>query len=156
MVDVNKKTKTHDGRTPLELALQKCHDCLDKGASNEIYHGIAITLMKSDATVDGVEKNVLRLAVNFPVILKNILERHPQYYNSLGKAVKHLHKRYSRTGFIELVLQKGVDIIVTDLIDKESTTMFLKTFTNDDGETPLHTVAKLGKVEIVKRLMECK
>ena len=34
--------------------------------------------------------------------------------------------------------------------------MFLKTFTNDDGETPLHTVAKLGKVEIVKRLMECK
>ena len=79
LVDVNKKTKTHDGRTPLELALQKCHDCLDKGASNEIYHGIAITLMKSDATVDGVEKNVLRLAVNFPVILKNILERHPQY-----------------------------------------------------------------------------
>ena len=140
----------------MELALQKCHDCLDKGVSNEIYHGIAITLMKSDATVDGVEENVLQLAVNFPVILKNILERHPRYYNSLCNAVKHLHKSYSRTGFIELVLQKGVDIIVTDLIDKESTTMFLKTYTNDDGETPLHTVAKLGKVEIVKRLMECK
>ena len=154
MADVNKKT--HDGRTPLELVLQKCCDCLDKGASNEIYHGIAITLMKSDATVDGVEENVLRLAVNFPVILKNILERHPQYYNSLRKAVKHLHKSYSRTGFIELVLQQGVDIIVMDLIDMESTTMFLKTYTNDDGETPLHTVAKLGKVEIVKRLMECK
>ena len=146
--------------TPLGLALQKCYQCLDEGTSKEIYHEIAITLMSSDDTIDGVDESVLGLAVNFPVILKRILERHPKFYQSradfsylVRTLTGGLHRSYSKTGFIELMLRHSVDSIVMDLIDKDP--VFLKGYANFANETALHTAAKLGKVVIVKRLMEC-
>ena len=147
--------------TPLELALLKCCEYIDKDTSKEkTYHGIATILMKSDDTIDGVDENVLGLAVNFPVILKNILERHPEFYqrradlSSLARALTEgLCVSYSRAGFVELIFQKSQNSIIMDLIDKDSA--FLKGYTNSFGETALHTAAKLGKVVIVKRLMEC-
>ena len=155
--------------TPLELALQKCCECIAEGTSKETYHGtsketyhgIAIILMKSDDTIDGVGENVLRLAVNFPVILKRILERHPEFYqsraglSSLAKALTGglCSNYYNTAGFVELMLRQSAGSIVMDLIDKDSA--FLKRYINSVGETALHTAAKLGKVVIVKRLMEC-
>ena len=152
--------------TPLELALQKCCECIDEGTSKETYHGIATILMKSDDTIDGVDENVLGLAVNFPVILKRILEHHPEFYqsrevyqsrpalSSLAKALTGgLCSSYYNAGFVELMLRQSAGSIVMDLIDKDSA--FLKRYTNFFGETALHTAAKLGKVVIVKRLMEC-
>ena len=160
LVDVNKKTRTTN-MTPLGLALKKCCNYLGEDPPKETYqkyHGIVVTLMKSDDIIDGVDENVLGFAVNFPAILKNILEHRPQYYQS-GSDQSPLVRAINRglynkaTGFIELVLRQSADGIVMDLIDKDSE--FLKKYRNDDGETPLHTAAKLGNVVIVKRLMDC-
>lgn len=145
--------------TPLKLAFQKCRECLDKGdTAMEPFYGIAVTLMEIDETAVGADESVLRLAINFPVFLKKILQHHEEYYeckdnsSPLTRAIrKGLLNRYSRIGFIELMLQKGADSIVMDLIDRDPA--FLKSYINPALETPLHTAAKLGKDVIAKRLM---
>ena len=160
LLDVNRKTK-NSNMSPLKLALQKCCECLDSGDTKmEPYHGIASILMNSKETAIGADESVLRMAVNFPVILKKILHHHPEYYQCTGDLSpitiairKGLLEHYSQMGFIEHMLQQGADSIVMDLINKDSGHGFLKTYTNHIGETPLHTAAKLGKDVVAKALM---
>ena len=147
--------------TPLRLALQKCFEYLgndDNRTLKEKYHGVAIILMKSDDTIKGVDENVLGLAVNFPVILLRILERHPEFYQSkaglsfLARALNEgLHYSYCTAGWVELMLRQSANMIVMDFIEKDRT--FLEGYTNLVKETPLHTAAKLGKTVVVRTLM---
>ena len=159
MLDVNVKTRINN-KTPLQLALEKCCDCIIREADYKQFFGIIQILMKSTKAAIGADESVLRLAVNFPVILKNILAHHPEFYqhrpgilspltNALNLGlIGYTHDK----GIFELLLEKNVEDVVNILIDKDPD--YVKTFVSTGGETPLHTVAKLGNVEIVRRLME--
>ena len=161
LLDVNQPT-SQGNMTPLKLALQKCCDCLNENSSMNQFHEIAITLMgDDDDTATGADESVLRLAVNFPVILKKILNKHPEYctphgaygLSALAVAIRSgLLEMYSNKGFIELALDRHADTIVMDLIKKNP--IFLKTYKNAINETPLHTAAKLNEKSIAKSLME--
>ena len=160
-VDVNAKTKK-EGDTPLKLALQKCCDCVENNITVEPFFGIAQMLMKSDKTAAGADKSVLRLAINFPVFLKELLTCHQEFCqcgdnksSALASVIRSgLLPRYSKMGFIELMLQQNADSIVMDLINNDPD--FVKIYVNTSGETPLHTAAKLGNDMIAKQLMESK
>ena len=145
--------------TPLKLVLEKCCDCIVKETNMEPFHDVAVTLMKSKKAAEGADRSVLRLAVNFPVILKGILIHHQDFYqhidgmpSALTEGIKGLVGENYKMGFIELVLRQNADSIVEDLINYDPE--YVKTYTNTSGETPLHTAAKLGNEKIAEQLMK--
>ena len=157
MLDVNVRTRIN--KTPLQLALEKCRDCIIREADCNQFFGIAQILMKKERAAIGADESVLELAVNFPVILKNILAHHPEFYQHRGILSPLTNALNSgligdthNKGIFEVLLEKNVKDVVNILIDKDPN--YVKTFVSAGGETPLHTVAKLGNVEIVRRLME--
>lgn len=121
------------------------------------YLAVAIKLLDSDAEVNDI---VLRDAVNFPKVLVDILRKNSKYYKPIGggrsqltKAIQSgFDKCFSRTGFVELVLRQNADMIIKKLITEDPN--YLKNYTNSVGETPLHSAAKVGKVEITQLLMQ--
>ncbi|XP_065920146.1 transient receptor potential cation channel subfamily A member 1-like isoform X2 [Dysidea avara] len=148
---------TQSGLTPLLLALGKCKEHLMNDASMRPFLEIAVKLLDSDATVD---ETVLTAAINYPKVLVDILRKKPNYYKPLGvdgqspltKAISGFDGRLKKIGFVELVLRKNADVVIKKLIAEDPA--FLKSFANPSGETPLHSAAKLGKVEIVRSLMD--
>ena len=145
--------------TPLELVLQRCCDCIIKKTDVEPFYGIAVALMKSNEAAAGADASVLKLAVNFPVLLKKILAHHQEFYqriddgpSALTEGIKGLLGQNSKIGFIELMLQQNADSIVMDLINEDPD--YVKTYVNTSDETPLHTAAKLGNDMVAKWLME--
>ena len=159
LLDVNRKTK-NSNMSPLKLALQKCRECLASGDANmEPYHGIASDLMKSEETATGADESVLKMAINFPVILMKILHHHPEFYGGTGDSSplttairRGVFKEYSSMGFIEHMLRQGADSVVMNLLNKDRG--FLRNYKNDNGETALHTVAKLGMDLVARELMK--
>ena len=160
LLDVNVKTRVGI-MTPLELALEKCCECVNTKTSVEPFFGIAETiLMKSPNAAIGAGESVLRFAVNFPVYLKKILTHHPEFYQCRGDlspltgAIKlGLVGKYEKMGFFELLLQQNVDDVVLELISNDPE--YVKAYVcSGSGETPLHTAAKLGNDVVVIRLMK--
>jgi len=153
--DANTPTQS-DGMSPLTLALRKCKECLQGNARLRPHLTIAIKLLDSDAEVNEI---VIRDAVNFPKVLVDILRKNPNYYKPIGgrshltKAIRSgFDKCFNRTGFVELVLRQNADVIIKKLITEDPD--YLKNYTNSVGETPLHSAAKVGKVEIAQLLMQ--
>jgi len=157
MLFADVSTPTQYDTNPLMLALGKCMEHLQDDIKMRPFLDIAIKLLDSDAEVNEI---VTRDAVNFPKILADILRKKPNYYKPTGggrspltKAIKSgFNKCFNRIGFVELVLRQNADTIIKKLITADP--QFLKSYTNSVGETPLHSAAKLGKVEIVQLLME--
>ena len=159
LLDIDKMTK--DKKTSLELALQKCYDCLeDDDEKMKQYFNIAIALVESRAKVD--EERVMHLAINFPSILTRILGQHPEYYKPdheddssvLTQAIKSgLHYSLKRMGFIELMLRKNADAIIERLIDSDPNFVESIESRNTADETALHSAVKVGNEKIVQKLM---
>ena len=102
----------------------------------------------------GIDDSYMDIAVNFPDLLKCILNKNPEYYEILANKVKiYFDINFTRMSFLELILTSG-DEIITQMMEKESCQQFLQDYHKEYGQTPLHIAAKLSKPLIVEKMMK--